>query len=106
MSIHHCADLETIETIFRIIVSVNQLRLYGAVAEMCEEYEPLHDRTGEPVVRGHSSSSFVPSVFKTEGLLDFDDFAHKDFPLLQYGKRIEKLSQQEKLSKFFWIQDF
>ena len=30
---------------FRIIVSVNQLSLYGAVAEMCEEYETLHDRT-------------------------------------------------------------
>ena len=37
LSIHYCADLETIETIFRIIISVNQLSLYGAVAEMCEE---------------------------------------------------------------------
>ena len=40
-SIHCCADLETIETIFHMIVSVNQLSLYGAVAEMCEEYEFL-----------------------------------------------------------------
>ena len=46
LSIHYSADLETIGTIFRIIVSVNQLSLYGAVAEMCEEYETLHDRTG------------------------------------------------------------
>ena len=61
MSIHDCVDLETIETIFRIIVSANQLSLYGAVAEMCEEYETLHERTGQPVVRGQSSSSFVPS---------------------------------------------
>ena len=38
LSIHYCADLETIETIFRIIVSVNQLSLYGAIAEMREEY--------------------------------------------------------------------
>ena len=52
LSIHYCADLEKIETIFRIIVSVNQLSLFGAVAEMCEEYETLHDRTGQPVVRG------------------------------------------------------
>ena len=37
LSIHYCADLETIETTFRIIISVNQLSLYGAVAEMCEE---------------------------------------------------------------------
>ena len=100
LSIHHCAHLETIETFFPIIVSVNQLSLYGAVAEMCEEYETLHDRTGQPVVRGQSSSSFVPSVIKTEVPLDCDDLAHKDLVLQQYGERIEKLSQQDKLSKF------
>ena len=54
LSIHFAADLETIETIFRIIVSANQLSLYGAVAEMCEEYESLHDRTGQPVGDGQS----------------------------------------------------
>ena len=37
LSIHYCADLETIQTVFRTISSVNQLSLYGAVAEMCEE---------------------------------------------------------------------
>ena len=61
LSIHYCADLETIETVFRKITSVNQLSLYGAVAEMCEEYETFHDRTGKPVVGGQSSSSFVPA---------------------------------------------
>ena len=100
MSIHCAADLETIETIFRIIVSANQLSLYGAVAEMCEEYGTLHDRTGQPVVRGQSRSSFVLSLIKTEVLLDCDDLAHKDLPLQQYGERIEKLSQQDKLRKF------
>ena len=38
LSIHYCADLETITTVFRTITSVNQLFLYGTVAEMCEEY--------------------------------------------------------------------
>ena len=100
LSIHHCADLETIEIVFRIILSVNQLSLYGAVTEMCEENESIHDRTGKPVVRGQSSSSFVPSVIKTEVLLDCDDLARKDLQLQQYGERIEKLSQQDKFSKF------
>ena len=36
LSIHFAADQETIGTIFRIIVSANQLSLYGAVAEICE----------------------------------------------------------------------
>ena len=39
LSIHFGATQEAIETVFRIIVSANQLRLYGAVAEMCEDYE-------------------------------------------------------------------
>ena len=52
-------DPATITTVFRTITSVNQLSLYGAVAEMCEEYESYHDRTERPVVGGQSSSSFV-----------------------------------------------
>ena len=47
LSIHFTADYPTIDTIFRIIVSANQLSLYGAVAEMCEEYESLHGRSGQ-----------------------------------------------------------
>ena len=37
VSIHFSADQDTIDTIYRIILSVNQLSIYGAVAEMCEE---------------------------------------------------------------------
>ena len=88
LSIHYCADLETIKTAFRTITSVNQLSLYGAVAEMCEEYETFHDRTGQPVVGGQSSSSFVPSVIKTEVALESDDCAHKDLLLQKYGEQI------------------
>ena len=64
LSIHFAAVQETIETIFRIIVSANQLSLYGAVAEMCEEYETLHDRSGRlDEVMGQS---IVFSAIKTE----------------------------------------
>ena len=38
LSIHFAAIQATIETVFRILVSANQLSLYGAVAEICEEY--------------------------------------------------------------------
>ena len=102
LSIHYCAELETIKTVFRTITSVNQLSLYGAVAEMCEEYESSHDRTGGPVVRGQSSSSFVPSVIKTNMPLNHDDPAEKEFLLQRCGERIEKLSQQDRLSQFLY----
>ena len=72
LSMHYCADFATIETVFRTIISVNQLSLYGAVAEMCEEYESCHDWTGGPVVRGESSPSFVPNVINTNMPLNDD----------------------------------
>ena len=99
MSIHCCADLEKITTIFRTIASVNQLSLHGAVAEMCEEYETSH--AGRPVVGGQSSSSFVPSVINTNVLLNNDDRAHKDLLLQRYGERIEKLSEQDQIEHNF-----
>ena len=77
LSIHFAADQETNETIFRIIVFANQLSLYGAVAEMCEEYESLHDRSGRPdKVMGQS---IVPSAIKTEVPLESDDPAYQNF---------------------------
>ena len=51
LSIHYCANQDTITTILRTITSVNQLSLCGAVAEMCEEYESFHDRSAKPAVR-------------------------------------------------------
>ena len=85
LSIHYCADPETIETVFRTINSVIQLSMYGAVAEMCEEYETLHDRSEQPVLGGQSSSSLVLSVIKTEVPLDGDDRAHEDLLFLGPG---------------------
>ena len=103
LSIHFAADQETIETILRIIVSANHLSLYGAVAEMCEEYESFHERTERPVVMGQS---IVLSAIKTEVSLESDDPEYQNFLFQQYEERIEKLSQQDKLSKFVWMQDF
>ena len=98
LSIHFAADQETIETIFRIIVSANQLSLYGAVANMCEECESLHDRSGQPdMVMGQS---IVLSEIKREAPLDNDDPAHQNFLLQRYEERIKSLSQTDKVSKF------
>ena len=55
LSIHFAADQKTIETMFRIIAFANQLSLYGAVANMCEEFEFHQDRSGQPdVLTGQS----------------------------------------------------
>ena len=98
LTLTFAADQETIETIFRVIVSANELSLFGAVAEMCEKYASLHDRSGRPdIVMGQS---VVLGEIKTEVPLDCDDPTNQDLPLQQFEERIEKLSQQDKLSKF------
>ena len=92
LSIHCCADPGTIETVFRTIISVNQLSIYGAVAEMCEECDSCHDRTRRPVVEGQSNPLFVPNVMKTHITLT-DDPAQQEEDLLQRCReRIEKIT--------------
>ena len=77
LSIHFAATQETVEAIFRIIVSANQLSLYGAVAEMCEEYESFHDRSGRPETL--MGQSIVLSAIKTEVPLENGDPAYQNF---------------------------
>ena len=100
LSIHFCADGRTIETVFRTIISVNQLSIYGAVSDLCEEYKACHVRTVRLVVAGQSNPLFVPSVMQTHIPLT-DDPAQPEEDLLQrYRERIEKLSQQDRVSTF------
>ena len=40
VSIHLTADQDTVDTIYRIILSVNQLSVNGAVTVICDEYKP------------------------------------------------------------------
>ena len=52
LSIHFCADGEMIETVFRTIVSVSQLSIYGAVSDLCDECSACQARTVRPVLAG------------------------------------------------------
>ena len=70
---------------------------------MCEEYESYDDRTGRPVaVR---TVEFLVCVKCDQDKRAIDDPAHEEFLLQRYGERIEKLSQQGRLSKFCTMQD-
>ena len=71
LSIHFTADQDTIHTIYLIILSVNQLSVYGAVAAICEEFEDHQDRTGEPVIL--VGQSIVLSEVKAEAPLHDED---------------------------------
>ena len=95
LSINVCADETTIEAVFRTIISVIQLSIYGEVSDLCEEYKTCHVRTGRLVLTGQSDLLFVPtsSLMKTP-TPSTDDPAQEDL-LLKYQARMERLSQQK-----------
>ena len=61
LSKHSCADGDTIET-SRTIISVNQLSIYGAVSDLCEQYSACQTRTERPVLAGQSDPLFEPAI--------------------------------------------
>ena len=78
LSIHFCADGDTIETVFRTISSVNQLSICGAVSDLCDEYRICQARTGRPVLAEQSDPLFEPaSLLMTTPTPSTEDPVHK-----------------------------
>ena len=99
LSIHFCADGGTIESVFRKIISVNQLGIYGAVSDLCEEYKACHVRAVRPVLAGQSDPLFEPASLLTKTpTLSTDDPAQEDL-FQKYQERVERLSQQNRVIK-------
>ena len=96
-SIHFTADQDTVDTIYRIILSVNQLSVYGAVAAICEEFEDHQDRTGEPVIL--VGQSIVLGEVKAEAPLHDEDPMNDQIIWQQYIQQVESLSPENKVSK-------
>ena len=100
LSIHFCLDQGTIQTVFRTIISVNQLSIYGAVSNLCEECKTCHVRTGRPVLARQPDPLFVPSVMKTHTHTPLTDDPVQEDLLPKYQERVERLSQQNRVIKF------
>ena len=98
LSIHFAADVDTIDTIYRIILSVNQLSVYGAVAAVCEEFEDHEDRTGEPVIL--MGQSIVLGEVKAETPSQNENPMNDQIIWKQYIQQVESLSPENRVSKF------
>ena len=98
LSIHFAADQDTIDTIYRIILSVNQLSVYGAVAAVCEEFEDHQDRTREPVIL--MGQSIVLGEVKAEAPLHDESPMNDQIIWQQYIQQVESLSPENRVSKF------
>ena len=97
VSIHFSADTDTIDTIYRIILSVNQLSVYGAVAAICDEYEGQPDNTGEPVIL--EGQSIVLGKVKAEAPAR-EELEDSKIILQKYFQQVKSLSPENRLSKF------
>ena len=98
LSFHFTADQDTVDTIYRIILSVSQLSVYGAVAAICEEFEDHQDKTGQPVIL--VGQSIVLGEVKGETPVHEEDPRNDQFFWQQYIQQVESLSPENRVSKF------
>ena len=98
MSIHFVVDQDTIDTIYRIILSVNQLSVYGAVAALCEKFEDHQDGSGEPEIL--MGQSIVLGEVKAETPLKNENHMNDQIIWQQYIQLVESLSPENRVSKF------
>ena len=96
LSIHFTADQDTVDTIYRIILSVNQLSVYGAA--ICEEFEDHQDRTGQLVIL--VGQSIVLGEVKAQIPVHDEDPRNDQIIWQQYIQQIESFSPENRLSKF------
>ena len=99
LSIHFCADGDAIETVFRTIISVNQLSIYGAVSDVCEEYSACQTRTGRHVLAEQSDPLLAPTDLLMTTLTPSIEILAQENVLQKYKERVERLPQQDRVIK-------
>ena len=99
LSIHFCADGDTIETVFRTIISVIQVSFYGAVSDSCDEYGTYQARMERPVLAGQSEPLFEPARLLMTTPTPSTEVPAQENLLQKYKERVERLSQQDRLFK-------
>ena len=97
LSTHFCADGDTIETVFRTIIPVNQLSIYGAVSELCEEYSIYQKSTGRPVVAEQSDPFFAPADLSTMTPTSSIETPAQENQLQKHEERVAKVPQRDQL---------
>ena len=88
-----------IETVFRTIISVNQLSMHGAVSDLCEEYSSCQTRTGRLVLAEQSDPLFAPADLLIMTPTPSIEIPEQENLLQKHKERVEKLSQPDQLIK-------
>ena len=88
-----------IEAVFRTVIPVNQLSIYGAVSDLCEEYGSCQTRTGRLVVAEHSDPHFAPADLLIMTPTPSIEILAQGNLLQKHEERVEKLPQPDQ-----WIE--
>ena len=98
-SIHFKGSDDTIKLILRTVVSVNQLRIYGAVANFCKEIAK-----NSPSATKHAEILFwesmvVPTEFPNANTVSQTDMSAQRNLLREYEQKLAELPEQEKIDQ-------
>ena len=99
LSIHFRADGDTIETVFRTIMSVNQPSIHGAIPELCEVYSISQTSTERLVEAEQSDPFFAPADLLIMTPTSSVGILAQENLLQKYKERVERLSQPDRLIK-------
>ena len=96
-SIHFNGSTRNIELLLQMVISVNQLSLYGVVADMIEELPVGQRALGKPAASGQLDKQ---EILSQPPLAEVQANEERQGNLLQeYEQRFEKLSEHQKLSR-------
>ena len=103
LSLHFNGSDETVEVVFRTIISVNQLSTYGAVADMCEEQaweiSKCSEGTERPVAPNYSETMAMPTELSTTNQTPPTDERVQGDLLRDYEQKFANLPVHLKLTK-------
>ena len=90
---------ETVELILRTVISVNQLSIYGAVVDLCNELDPdSRNQTGGELCESLGIPAEVPNANATSQ--SSTSLAQEDL-LQEYERKFAELPGDQKLSKLY-----
>ena len=98
-SFHFNGCDETIEWILRTGISINQLSVYGAAADLCKEMARDSSGAGKPAANENVESMVTPTEFPIAYPVSQTDAEEQRELLREYEQKFAELLEQDKLTK-------
>ena len=96
-SIHFNGSDENIELLLRTVISANQLSVFGAMADPCNELPKDLRAPGKPAAPDHLEAMEIPTRPSAEETQTYAQ--QRGNQVREYGRKFEQLSEEQKLSK-------